>query len=163
MAMRYLIILFVNLIICNYSSSQNLDIKIRIDTCIDARLKNKVDFIIENNNDFDCWIKTEFLLFYFGIYSFNGDLVQRKTTRHLNEIGKNEYMKIGKKSKVTIEWSADFFDNYDFKPNEKYYIATSYEYSHLTKDEKKKFKNSDFKLIQSRIDAKSNNFRIFKL
>jgi hypothetical protein len=103
------------------------------------------------------------LPFYFGIYSSNGDVVQRKTTRHLNAIGNNEYTKIDKNSKVTVEWLADFFDNYDFKLNQDYYIDTSYEYSHLTRDEKRKSRNPNFKLIQSKIDTRSNKFKICKL
>jgi hypothetical protein len=148
---------------CGYSLGQQLDIKIVIDTCIDARLQNKVEFVIENHSTYDYWIKNEFLPFYFSIYTPDGELVGRKTTRHLNSIGNTEYTKIDKNSRVIVHWVADFFDNYDFQINKKYYIKTCYEYPFLTREEKKKSKNSDFKLIQSKNYAKSNIFRICRL
>jgi hypothetical protein len=161
--MRYIILSLVSLIISEFSFCQNLDIKIKTDTCIDASIENKIIFVIENNNDFDYWIKTEYLTFYFGVYTLKGEPVQRRTTRHLNRIGKNEYTLIDKNSKVTVEWITDFFDNYRFKFNHDYYIQTSYEYIHMTREEKKKSKKPNFKLIQAKIDAKSNQFKTCNL
>ena len=146
--MKYVIILLMGLWVCSNSIGQKLDIGVKIDSCIDPYGLNKVDFIIRNMNDFDCFIKTNFLAVYFGIYASDGELVQKKSSNHLNRIGENEYTRVGKNSNVTITWLADFWDNFDFKINQEYYIISSYEYSHLTRKEKKKFKNSDFKLIK---------------
>jgi hypothetical protein len=158
--MRHTIIL-ITLLQLNISSfGQTLDISITIDTCVDARFKNRVSFVIENRNSIDYWIKTELLTYYFQVIDINGQSIGIKTTRHLNLIGNNEYTKIEKSTKVTIEWLADFFDNYDFQINHEYYIVASYEYPNLTRDEKKKSKKTDFKLVQSKIEAKSNRFRI---
>lgn len=161
--MRHTIILITLLQLSVSSFGQTLDINITIDTCIDARFKNKVSFVIENRNSIDYWIKTEFLTYYFQVFDTNGESIGRKTTRHLNLIGNNEYTKIEKSTIVTIDWLADFFDNYDFQINQEYYLVTSYEYPYLTRDEKKKNKKNDFKLVQSKIEAKSNRFRICKL
>jgi len=158
--MKFSIFLLASIVLYNHSLGQGLTIKIKVDNCVDANTINKVQFLIENNNNFDCVVKTEFLPFYFGIYSLTGEMVQRKTSRHLNTVGNNEYIQIGKNSSESIYWLADFWDNYEFKPNQEYYIATTYEYSHLTKDEKKKFKNSDVKLVQSKNQGQSNNFRV---
>jgi hypothetical protein len=158
--MKYLFLLFICLQTGKLTIGQKLEISIKIDTCVDARLHNKVSFEIANKDNIDYWIKTEFLPFYFALYNVKGEMIERKTTRHLNLIGNSEYTLIPKNSKVKIDWLADFFNNYDFSLNQDYYLETSYEYSHLAKEEKKKSKNSDFKLYQTKVTAKSNKFKI---
>ncbi len=161
--MKFSIFLLLSILVCSHSFGQGLTIKIKVDSCVDANATNRVQFLIENKNNFECVIKTNFLPFYFGIYSLNGEMVPKKSSRHLNNVGNDEYIKIGKNSSESISWLADFWDNFEFKLNQEYYIATTYEYSHLTKDEKKKFKKSDIKLVQSKNNGQSNNFRICEL
>jgi hypothetical protein len=161
--MKLSIFLLISIFFYNHSIGQELIIKIKVDTCINPNAVNKVEFLIENKNNFECVVKTEFLPFYFGIYSLTGEMVERKSTRHLNAIGNKEYIIIGKNSSESISWSADFWDNFEFNQNQEYYIATTYEYSYLTRNEKKKFKKSDIKLVKSKNKGQSNNFRICKL
>ena len=138
---------------------------IEIDTCINASSSNYVSFIIENPTDSDLWIRTYFLVLYRGVYSLNGKMVSRKTTRHSNveDIGEEQYTKIDKNSTRTIKWMANFFENTQFELNKEYYIETGYEYSHLTRKEKNKFPKSGLKLAQKRFNGKSNVFKICKL
>lgn len=161
--MKNLILVVILVLLQGYAFSQNLTISIKVDTCIDARYSNNVSYIIENHGNSDLWIKTEYLNMYFGVYSSSGEMVQRKTTRHNNEINVDEYTKIEKNSQVVVTWKADFFDNIKFELGQEYYIEAGYEYLHPNRDEKKRSRRSDFVLIQSRIDAKSNRFRICAL
>ena len=50
---------------------------------------------------------------------------------------------------------AGFFDNYYVQDDQKYYIVLSHEYPKLTKDKKNENQKAGFKIIQSKIDAKS--------
>jgi hypothetical protein len=161
--MKSLTFLLISLILWNDIIAQQLIIKIKVDTCIDVNKMNKVEFLVENNNNFDCVVKTEYLPFYFGVYSVTGEIVHRKTSRHNNIVGYNEYVTIDKNSSKVIPWLADFWGNLQFKLNQEYYIEATYEYSYLTKEEKRKFKKSLVKLVKSKNSGRSNFFRICNL
>lgn len=135
---------------------------IELDSCIKNYEKNKVCFFIENKTDFDIWIKNYLLTFYFWVYDMNGTQVQRKSSRHLNceEIGQGEYTKIPKNKKVKIGWLADFFENYNFKKEEDYFIKSSYELTYLNREEKKKTRKTDFYLPKIKFSGRSNYFTI---
>lgn len=154
-------IILLFLVSFNQLFAQNVTIDIKIDSCVyEHKLINKITFILENNNDFDCWIVADFLPYSFGIFDSDGNIVPRKNTKHFNLIGGDEYVKIEKKSTAIVEWDTDFFYQLIFDKLKTYHIETSYKYSKLTKEEKKRSRKSDFNLIQEQIDAKSNEFKI---
>ena len=136
--------------------------ELELQTCIDVSNQNIVTFIIDNPTDSDIWINPQYLTFYFGIYSNDGNLISRKTTRHLNGL-ESEYVKVEKKSKKELEWIADFFDNYHFETNKEYYLECGYEPPHLRRKEIKKLKESNIVLSENQFDGKSNLFRICKI
>ncbi|WP_320556846.1 hypothetical protein [Winogradskyella aquimaris] len=136
--------------------------ELEIETCIDTSSQNNVTFIIENLTDSDIWINPLYLTFSFGIYSEDGNIVSRKTTRHLSGL-KSEYLKVDKKSKKELKWTADFFDNYQFELNKEYYLECGYEPPYLRRKEKRKLKESNIFLSENRFDGKSNLFRICKI
>lgn len=146
-----------------YCYSQKLEMTLEVEPCVNASTENRVNFIIENQTDADYWIKPNFLTFSFRVYSKDGDTISRKTTKHLNQVSNSEYIKVGKNSKVEIEWVSDFFENYQFTLNEKYYLVSGYELTHLTRKEKKKFLKSGLRLAPYKFSGKSNLFEVCDL
>jgi len=160
--MKVLIINLFAIPITSVCFSQNLKMELVIQKCIDASSRDTVTFIIENPTDSDIWIKPDYLTFYFGVCASNGEIISRKTTRHLNRIGSN-FFKIGKKSKKELKWTTDFFDNYQFELNKEYYVECGYEPPHLTRKEKREIKESNINLPENQFSGKSNLFRICKI
>ncbi|MDT0606850.1 hypothetical protein [Croceitalea rosinachiae] len=138
---------------------------IEIDSCVNASSRNYVSFIIENPTDSDLWIQTYFLTFYRGVYSQDGKMVSRKSTRHSNilDIGEEEYTKIDKNSTRIIKWKADFFENLQFELNKEYYLECGYQPPHLGRKEKRKLKKLNIELLENQFNGKSDLFRICKL
>ncbi len=161
--MKRLNLTFVLLIFSIFCYAQDLRMSLEIDSCIDETEINKVFFIIENATDSDYWLKANHLTFYLGVYSNNGQMVSRKTTRHINPIEATDYIKVDKKSKIKLEWRTDLFDNLRFDSNQKYYLESGYELTHLTRDEKKKFTRSGLKLAQQKFSGRSNLFEVCKI
>ena len=132
-----------------------------METCIDLSSQNNLTFIIENPTDADVWINPLYLTFNFGIYSEDGKIVARKSTRHLKGLA-SEYVKIEKKSKKEFKWLADFFDNYQLEINKMYYLKCGYEPPHLRRKDKRKLNEQNIRLSDNRFDGKSNLFRMCK-
>ncbi len=133
---------------------------LEVEPCVNASTENRVTFIIENQSETDYWIKPYFLTFSFGVYSKNGDTISRKTTKHLNQVSSSEYIKVGRSSKVEIEWFSGLFENFQFAPNESYFIESGYVLTHLNRKEKKKLTKSGIKLARQKFSGKSNLFKI---
>ncbi|MFS4447863.1 hypothetical protein [Maribacter sp. 2307UL18-2] len=136
--------------------------ELEIDTCIDLSSQNNVTFVIENPTDSDIWINPLYLTFYFGVYSEDGNIISRKTTRPLNGL-ESEYVKVEKKSKKELNWRADFFDNYQLELNKKYYLECGYEPPHLRRKDKRKLNEQNIILSENRFDGKSKLFRICEI
>lgn len=158
---KRLILTILTVIVFKLMNGQGLKINLSLDSCIYLNGENPVVFVLTNEDSVDCWVKTEHLPIYFGIYSEDEEIVSRKTSQQNDRLNQGEYTKIEGNSTVKIMWNLNF-ENYNLVKNQKYFIQTSYEYNHLTREEKKRVKKTDFKLIQSRINAKSGLFSACK-
>lgn len=159
--MNKLIINVILILIPSIYFSQDLKMELKVETCIDISSQNKVTFIVENPTNSDVWINPSYLNFYFGIYSEDGNMISKKTTRHLNGL-KSQHIKVEKKSKKELEWNADFFDNYQFELNKKYYLECGYE-PHMGRKEKRKLHKQNIVLSENRFNGKSNIFWVCKI